>query len=92
VKLVAIGAVERRTHKEEEEIVTSQLTYFARMADAETFAYQASAEVRRRGIERARAGVCHRRRGRVDPGRMSSGHRHDALRILDAGACGWLHQ
>jgi hypothetical protein len=57
VKGVAIGAVERRRHKDEEEIVTTKLTYFARMASAATFADQASAEVRRRGIERAKQ-VC----------------------------------
>ena len=38
VKVVAIGQVEGRKRKGEEEIVTSQLTYFARMADAATFA------------------------------------------------------
>ena len=54
VKLVAIGAVERRKRKGEEEIVTIKLTYFARIADAATFADQASAEVPRRGIERAK--------------------------------------
>ena len=57
VKVVAIGAVERRRRKDEEHIVTTQLTYFARMANAATFADQASAEVRRRGIERAKE-VC----------------------------------
>lgn len=53
VKVVAMGAVEHRRRKDEEQIVTTQLTYFARMANAATFADQASAEVRRRGIERA---------------------------------------
>ena len=47
VKLVAIGAVERRTCKGEEQMVTTKLTYFARMAPAATFADQASSEVRR---------------------------------------------
>ena len=55
VKVVAIGAVECRRRKDEEQIVTTDLTYFARMANAATFADQASAEVRRRGIERAKA-------------------------------------
>ncbi len=54
VKVVAIGAVECRTRKGEEQIVTTQITYFARLANAVTFADQASAEVRRRGIERAK--------------------------------------
>ena len=57
VKVVAIGAVERRRRKDEEQIVTTKLTYFARLANAATFADQASAEVRRRGIERAKQ-VC----------------------------------
>ena len=49
VKVVAIGAVERRRHKDEEEIVTTDLTYFARMAPAATFADQGS-----RGTAQAR--------------------------------------
>lgn len=67
--LVAIGAIERRKHKDEEEIVTSRLTYFARMAPAATFADQASAEVRRRGIERAKQVCAIGGWGGVDPGR-----------------------
>jgi hypothetical protein len=42
VKVVAIGAVERRRHKDKEQIVTTQLTYFARLATAATFADQGS--------------------------------------------------
>ena len=42
VKVVAIGAVERRRRKDEDQIVTTQLTYFARMANAATFADQGS--------------------------------------------------
>jgi hypothetical protein len=42
VKLVAMGAVERRWRKGEEEIVTTKLTYFARLAPAATFADQGS--------------------------------------------------
>jgi hypothetical protein len=57
VKVVAIGAVERRMRQGEEQIVTTNLTYFARMAPAAIFADQASAELRRRGIERAKE-VC----------------------------------
>jgi len=82
VKMVAIGAVERRRHKEEEEIVTTKLTYFARMAPAATFADQASAEVRRRGIERAKQ-VCAIQDGAEWIQGFVHGHRHDALRILD---------
>jgi len=82
VKGVAIGAVERRRHKDEEEIVTTKLTYFARMAPAATFADQASAEVRRRGIERAKQ-VCAIQDGAEWIQDFVQGHRHDALRILD---------
>lgn len=82
VKVVAIGAVERRRRKDEEQIVTTDLTYFARMAPAATFADQASAEVRRRGIERAKQ-VCAIQDGAEWIQGFVQGHRHDALRILD---------
>jgi hypothetical protein len=82
VKVVAIGAVERRRRKDEEQIVTTQLTYFARMAKAATFADQASAEVRRRGVERAKE-VCAIQDGAEWIQGFVQGHRHDALRILD---------
>ena len=83
---VAIGEVERRKRKDEEQIVTTQITYFARMANAATFADQASAELRRRGIERAKE-VCAIQDGAEWIQGFVQGHRHDALRILDAGAC-----
>jgi hypothetical protein len=82
VKVVAIGAVERRRHKGEEQIVTTDLTYFARLANASTFADQASAEVRRRGVERAKE-VCAIQDGAEWIQGFVHGHRHDALRILD---------
>jgi hypothetical protein len=82
VKVVAIGAVERRTRKGEDHIVTTQLTYFARLANAATFADQASAEVRRRGIERAKE-VCAIQDGAEWIQGFVQSHRHDALRILD---------
>jgi hypothetical protein len=84
VKVVAIGAVERRTHKNEERGVTTDLTYFARMANAATFADQASAELRRRGIERAKE-VCAIQDGAEWIQGFVQSHRHDALRMLDAG-------
>jgi hypothetical protein len=82
VKVVAIGAVERRKRKDEEQVVTTNLTYFARMANAATFADQASAELRRRGIERAKE-VCAIQDGAEWIQGFVQGHRHDALRILD---------
>ncbi|HEY6407098.1 MAG TPA: hypothetical protein VIY29_06510 [Ktedonobacteraceae bacterium] len=89
---MAIGAVERRTRKGEEHIVTTQLTYFARLANAATFADQASAEVRRRGIERAKD-VCAIQDGAEWIQGFVQGHRHDALRILDfAHAASYLSE
>ena len=82
VKVVAIGAVERRRRKDEDQIVTTQITYFARMANAAIFADQASAEVRRRGIERAKE-VCAIQDGAEWIQGFVQSHRHDALRILD---------
>src|SRR6266849_6258784 len=82
VKVVAIGAVERRMRKGEDQIVTTNLTYFARMAPAAIFADQASAELRRRGIERAKE-VCAIQDGAEWIQGFVQGHRHDALRILD---------
>ena len=82
VKVVAIGAVERRKHQNEEQIVTTDLTYFARLANAATFADQASAEVRRRGVERAKE-VCAIQDGAEWIQGFVQSHRHDALRMLD---------
>jgi hypothetical protein len=92
VQVVAIGAVERRMRKGEEQIVTTTLTYFARMANAATFADQASAELRRRGIERAKH-VCAIADGAEWIQGFVQGHRHDALRILDfAHAASYVYE
>lgn len=82
VKVVAVGEVERRMRKGEEQIVTTRLTYFARMSNAATFADQASGELRRRGIERAKQ-VCAIADGAEWIQGFVQGHRHDAVRILD---------
>jgi len=82
VKMVALGEVERRKSKGEEQVVTTKLTYFARLANAATFADQASAELRRRGIERAKE-VCAIQDGAEWIQGFVQSHRHDALRILD---------
>jgi hypothetical protein len=82
VKMVAIGDVERRRRKGEEQTVTPNLTYFARLAPAAAFADQASAELRRRGIERAKQ-VCAIQDGAEWIQGFVQGHRHDALRMLD---------
>ena len=92
VKVVAIGAVERRRRKDEEQIVTTDLTYFARMAPAATFADQASAELRRRGIERAKE-VCAIQDGAEWIQGFVQGHRSDAVRILDfAHAASYVYE
>ncbi|MGZ3630610.1 MAG: hypothetical protein ACXVDN_23505 [Ktedonobacteraceae bacterium] len=92
VKVVAIGEVERRKRKDEEQIVTTDLTYFARLANAATFADQASSEVRRRGIERAKE-VCAIQDGAEWIQGFVQSHRHDALRILDfAHAASYVYE
>jgi hypothetical protein len=92
VKLVAIGAVERCTRKGEDVTVSSHLSYFARMANAATFADQASGEVRRRGIERAKQ-VCALQDGAEWIQGFVRGHRSDAVRILDfAHAAGYVSE
>ena len=92
VKVVAIGEVERRSRKGEEQTVTTNLTYFARMATATTFADQASAELRRRGIERAKE-VCAIQDGAEWIQGFVQGHRHDAVRILDfAHAASYVYE
>jgi hypothetical protein len=92
VKVVAMGEVQCRTRKGEEQIVTTQITYFARMAPAAIFADQASAELRRRGIERAKQ-VCAIQDGAEWIQGFVQGHRHDALRILDfAHAASYVYE
>ena len=85
VKLLAIGQVEVQQAASPAglpSVQTSQISYFARLSDAATFSDQASAEVRRRGLERARA-VCAVQDGADWLGGLTDSHRADALRILD---------
>jgi hypothetical protein len=90
--MVAIGEVERRWREGEEQTVTTNLTSFARLAPAATFADQASAELRRRGIERATE-VCAIQDGAEWIQGFVQGHRHDALRILDfAHAASYVYE
>lgn len=92
VKVVAIGEVDRRRCKDEDQIVTTNLTYFARLTDAATFADQASAELRRRGIERAKEVGAIQDGAEWIQGFVQS-HRHDALRILDfAHAASYVYE
>ncbi|MGZ3643845.1 MAG: hypothetical protein ACXVCM_08340, partial [Ktedonobacteraceae bacterium] len=60
VKAVAIGTVERRRRKDEEQTVTTNLTYFARMAPAATFADQGSRGTAQAWHRESQRGVCDR--------------------------------
>jgi hypothetical protein len=55
VKTVVVGKVERATP--EGDVHSTQLSYFSRMLDAQTFTEQASAELVRRGVDQAKE-VC----------------------------------
>lgn len=85
VKLLAIGQVEGQEKSEDDgraAVTTTHLSYFARLADATTFSDLASAEIRRRGIDRAKA-VCAVQDGAEWLVGLTQSHRQDALRILD---------
>jgi len=85
VKLLAIGQVESQVASSPQglpTVCTTHLSYFARLADVTTFSEQASAEIRRRGIDRAKA-VCAVQDGAEWLVGMTQSHRQDALRILD---------
>ena len=64
-------------------------TSFSRLTDAASFADLASVEVSRRGVERATA-VAAVQDGADWLQGFVDGHRHDAVRILDASPCGRL--
>lgn len=97
VKLLAIGQAQchsptRPAAGELPEVRTTQVSYFARLADAPTFGEQASAEIRRRGIERAKA-VCAVQDGADWLQGFVHSHRQDAVRILDfAHAAGYISE
>jgi len=78
VKMVTIGEVSQG----EEAPECDQLSYFARLADAETFADLASSEIRRRGVERADE-VAALQDGAEWIVGFVHGHRADAIYILD---------
>jgi hypothetical protein len=85
VKLVSIGEVQPASwnaSSQEMEITTHKLSYFARLEEASHSSDHASAEVRRRGIERATA-VCAVQDGALWLQEIVQAHRKDAIRILD---------
>ncbi len=100
VKTLAIGtvsaaqplAVKRAGEPAEPEVHVTEVSYFSRMTDHETFARLAAVETHRRGTETAGA-VC----GVVDGAEWCQSfldaHRPDAVRILDfSHAAGYLAQ
>jgi hypothetical protein len=83
VKTLAIGAVEVRPGKEGlPEAYTTDLTYFSRLADAETFTHQAYVEAYHRGTETAEV-VCAVQDGAEWEQGLVDVLRPDAVRILD---------
>lgn len=82
VRTVAIGEVrEKATAQGQREVHTCQLSYFSRMADAETFGDLAEVEMRRRGVSQAKA-VCAVTDGADWIQGFIDLHRPDAVRIL----------
>ncbi len=95
VKTLAIGTVEvlpaggRR--RGQQEVRTTDLSYFSRMLDHETFTRVALAETHRRGTETAGV-VCAVSDGAVWITACVQHHRPDAVRILDwPHAAGYVH-
>ena len=66
--VVVIGAVECRKRKDEDQIVTTKITYFARQADAATFADQGSRGTTQARYRASQGCVYHPGWGGVDPG------------------------
>lgn len=81
VKMLVVGEVEPE-QREEEEIHTSKLSYFSRLADAETFGELATVETERREGVQAKE-VAAVQDGAVWLQGMVDLHRPDAVRILD---------
>lgn len=83
VKTVAIGEIQPPVLKKGERVVhTTNLSYFSRLAEHETFTRLATLETHRRGTERA-AIVCAVNDGAEWIQGFVDHQRHDAIRILD---------
>jgi hypothetical protein len=82
VRTLAIGVLPAATAERTSEVRTTELSYFARLADAATFTRLATVETHRRGTEQAQTVV-----GVVDGAEWCQGfldhQRSDAVRILD---------
>ncbi len=84
VKTLALGTVKQRVVKGEQEVYAEEISYFSRLADHESFRWQAVVETHRRGTENAgKVGAVN------DGAEWEQGfvdyHRPDAVRILDWG-------
>lgn len=83
VKTVVIGAIQPPVLEHGEAVVhTTQLSYFSRLAEADTFNRLATVETHRRGTERAEV-VCAVSDGAEWIQGFVDLQRHDAVRILD---------
>ena len=83
VKTVAIGVVEKPVWEQGEWVVhTRELSYFSRLAEAETFGRLALVETHRRGVEKAGKVAAVANGAEWEQGFIDL-HRHDAVRILD---------
>lgn len=93
VKTVALGAIQPPVIEKGETVVhTTELSYFSRLAEAETFTRLATVETQRRGTERAET-VCAVNDGAEWIQGFIDLQRHDAVRILDfSHAAGYVAQ
>jgi len=93
VKSVVLGAIQLPVMENGERVVhTTQLSYFSRLAEAETFTRLATVETQRRGTERAET-VCAVNDGAEWIQGFIDVQRHDAVRILDfSHAAGYVAQ
>lgn len=93
VKTVAIGEIQPPVIERGEAVVhTTNLSYFSRLAEAETFSRLATVETHRRGTERAEI-VCAVSDGAEWIQGFIDVQRHDAVRILDfSHAAGYVSQ
>jgi hypothetical protein len=83
VKTVVLGAIQPPVMDQGESVVhTTQLSYFSRLAEAETFTRLATVETQRRGTEHAET-VCAVNDGAEWIQGFIDVQRHDAVRILD---------
>jgi hypothetical protein len=93
VKTIAIGEIQSPVVEKGEMVVhTTQLSYFSRLAEVETFTHLATVETQRRGTERAET-VCAVSDGAEWIQGFIDVQCHDAVRILDfSHAAGYVAQ